>query len=120
LAPRVSQSRGAAERRSSRFPPCRAKMARFGNRPRRLATAARRWLVARDRSPTWFGTCSEGLLWAPAARVICLAQDVIYSSLDMTLAPAGAPTPCTFPRTHGPEDVHGFLLDLKNTAPAEG
>ena len=42
----------------------------------RLATAARRWPVARDRSPALFGTCPEGFKCAPATRAIFLHQDV--------------------------------------------
>jgi hypothetical protein len=33
--------------------------------------------------------------------------------------PAAAPTPWTYPRTFGPEDVHGVLRDFKLAAPAE-
>jgi hypothetical protein len=51
-------------------------MGAAGDRPRRLATAARRWPVARDRSPAWFGTCLEGFLCAPVARAIFLPQDL--------------------------------------------
>jgi hypothetical protein len=34
--------------------------------------------------------------------------------------PAAAPTPCTYPGTLGPGDVHGALHDFKLAAPAEG
>ena len=56
-----------------------------------MATAARRWPVARDRSPAWFGTCSEGFLWAPVARAIFLPQDV-HMSLPSMIAVAGGGT----------------------------
>ena len=67
-------------------PPC-SKNGAAGGRPRRLATAARRWPVARDRSPAWFGTCSEGFLCAPVARAIFLPQDV-HISLSIIIAVA--------------------------------
>ena len=55
--------------------PCR-KMGAAGERPHRLAAAARRWPVARDRSPAWFGTCLEGFLCAPVAGGGTNAMDV--------------------------------------------
>jgi hypothetical protein len=68
-----------------------AKMGAAGGRPRRLATATRRWPVARDRSPAWFGTCSEGFLCAPVARTIFLTQDV-HIFLPNMIAVAGGGT----------------------------
>jgi hypothetical protein len=73
---RISTSAAAASTAATLYPclPC-SKNGAAGGRPRRLATAARRWPVARDRSPAWFGTCSEGFLCAPATRAIFLPQD---------------------------------------------
>jgi hypothetical protein len=56
-----------------------------------LATAARRWPVARDRSPAWFGTCSEGFLCAPVARIIFLPRD-LNILLPSMIAVAGGGT----------------------------
>jgi hypothetical protein len=56
-----------------------------------LATAARRWPVARGRSPARFGTCSEGFLCAPVAREIFLPQDVhIFLTNIIAVAGGGA------------------------------
>jgi ribosomal protein L37E len=72
------------------FLPC-IKNGAAGGRPCRLATAARRWPVARDRSPAWFGTCSEGSLCALVARTIFLPQDV-HIFLPNMIAVAGGGT----------------------------
>jgi hypothetical protein len=64
-------------------------MGAAGGCPRRLATAARRWPVARDRSPVWLGTCSEGFLCAPVARVIFLPQDVNIFLPNMSAVAGG-------------------------------
>ena len=56
-----------------------------------MATAARKWPVARDRSPTWFGTYSEGSLCTPVAHAIFLPQDV-YIFLPSMIAVAGGGT----------------------------
>ena len=56
-----------------------------------MATAARRWPVARDRSPAWLGTCSEGFLCALVARTIFLPQDV-HILLSNMIAVAGGGT----------------------------
>jgi hypothetical protein len=58
---------------------------------RRLATAALRLPVARNRSPAWFGTCSEGFLCALVARVISLPQDA-HIFLPNMIAVAGGGT----------------------------
>ena len=66
-------------------------MGAAGERPHRLAAAARRWPVARDRSPAWFGTCLEGFLCAPVARAIFLPQGV-HIFLPNMIAVAGGGT----------------------------
>jgi len=54
--------------------------------------------INRDRSPTWFGTCSEGLLCAPEAHAIFLPKDTHTFLFGMAAGAGGGTNVMNMPK----------------------
>jgi hypothetical protein len=90
-----------------------------------LAAARAAWpqrrgggLVARDRSPAWFGTCLGGFERAPVRMLA--ASPRIFDNTNLCTEPAGDALAWTYPRASGSVDEHDVLRDLGVVTPAVG
>ena len=90
-----------------------------------LAAARAAWpqrrgggLVARDRSPAWFGTCLGGFERAPVRMLA--ASPRIFDNTNLCTEPSGDALAWTYPRASGSVDEHDVLRDLGVVTPAVG